>query len=94
MKFFFNRHSKSQNGSESNGHAAEELAQEPVADTQDEIAAVIAAAVHLYITEVREYENTVVTIQQVIKPYSPWSSKIYGLRQQPMRIPGFNTRIK
>jgi hypothetical protein len=94
MKFFFNKHSKQQNGAESNGHAAEELVQEPVVDKQDEIAAVIALAVHLYITEVREYENAVVTIQQVIKPYSPWSSKIYGLRQQPMRIPGLSTRIK
>jgi hypothetical protein len=95
MRFFFNKHSKSQNGSDSNGHATatEDVVQVPV-DTQDEIAAVIALAVNMYVTEMREYENTILTMQQVIKPYSPWNSKIYGLRQQPIRIPGLRSRIK
>lgn len=59
-----------------------------------EVAAVIAMALHLYTKQMQEYENTVVTIQQVIKPYSPWSSKIYGLRQQPLHIPGLRSRLR
>lgn len=59
-----------------------------------EVAAVIALALHLYTKRLQEYENTVVTIQQVIKPYSPWSSKIYGMRQQPLHIPGLRSRIR
>lgn len=59
-----------------------------------EVGAVIALALHLYTKRLQEYENTVVTIQQVIKPYSPWSSKIYGMRQQPLHIPGLRSRIR
>jgi hypothetical protein len=59
-----------------------------------EVAAVIAMALHLYTKRLQEYENTVITIQQVIKPYSPWSSKIYGMRQQPQHIPGLRSRIR
>jgi hypothetical protein len=91
MKFFFNKQHKPENGSIET--------KSPVADTaddsiQNEIVSVIAIAVHKYVNEVMEYENTVLTIQQVIKPYSPWSSKIYGLRQQPMYMPGHRTLIR
>lgn len=69
--------------------------QAPAADQTDaEIAAVIALAVNLYLKQVREYEQANITIQKAIKPYSPWSSKIYGLRQQPMFIPGLKSRLK
>lgn len=61
---------------------------------EKELAAVIALALHLYTSRLQEYENTVITIQQVIRPYSPWSSKIYGMRQQPLHIPGLRSRIR
>lgn len=61
---------------------------------EKELAAVIGMALHLYTSRLQEYENTVITIQQVIKPYSPWSSKIYGMRQQPLHIPGLRSRIR
>ena len=50
-----------------------------------EIFAAIAAAVHLYITqeEAHDVENTILTINKVARSYSPWSSKIYGLRVMP-----------
>lgn len=67
---------------------------ESAATANDEVAAVIALALHMYVKQMREYENAVVTIQKVIKPYSPWSSKIYGLRQQPIRIPNLKARIR
>lgn len=57
----------------------------------DERAAVIALALHLYTNRLQEYENTVITLQQVIRPYSPWSSKIYSMRQQPLHILGLRS---
>lgn len=45
-----------------------------------EINAAIAAAIHLYRSELHDYEDTVLTIKKVSRTYSPWSSKIYGLR--------------
>ncbi len=48
-----------------------------------EVNAAIALALHLYQTELHDYENTVLTIQKVSRTYSPWSSKIYTLRKTP-----------
>lgn len=48
-----------------------------------EVAAAISTALMLHFREVHDFESTVVTIKKVQKPYSPWSSKIYGLRQYP-----------
>jgi len=48
-----------------------------------EVNAAIAAAIHLYRSELHDYENTVLTINKVSRTYSPWSSKIYGLRNIP-----------
>lgn len=48
-----------------------------------ELNAAIALALHLYYQEIHDKEDTVLTINKVSKTYSPWSSKIYGLRQHP-----------
>jgi len=48
-----------------------------------EVNAAIALALHLYQSELHDYENTVLTIQKVSRNYSPWSSKIYTLRKTP-----------
>ncbi len=48
-----------------------------------EINAAIAAALYLYSQELHDQESTVLTINRVSRTYSPWSSKIYGLRQYP-----------
>ena len=45
-----------------------------------EVNAAIAAAIFLYRSELHDHENTVLTIKKVARTYSPWSSKIYGLR--------------
>ncbi len=50
------------------------------ADFTGEVNAAIAAAIHLYRSELHDHENTVLTIKKVARTYSPWSSKIYGLR--------------
>ena len=55
------------------------------ADNLAEVAAVISYALHLYQQDIHDYEQMILTIQKVVRPYSPWSSKIYGLRQIPRR---------
>ncbi|MCF0205372.1 MAG: OadG family protein [Muribaculaceae bacterium] len=52
-------------------------------DTGEEIAAIcMALNQHL---NAHDQENTVLTINKVKRAYSPWSSKIYTLRQTPQR---------
>ncbi|HQJ85906.1 MAG TPA: OadG family transporter subunit [Prolixibacteraceae bacterium] len=45
--------------------------------------AAIAMTLYLYSSELHDAENTVLTINKVSRTYSPWSSKIYGLRKLP-----------
>lgn len=52
-------------------------------DVTSEVAVAISTALHLYSNDAHDYENTVLTIKKVAKAYSPWSSKIYGLRKNP-----------
>jgi len=47
-----------------------------------EIAAAISAAIHMYLNEQHDHESAILTIKQVKKPYSPWSSKIYGTQNR------------
>lgn len=54
-------------------------------DTKDiavsgEINAAIAMALSLYFGEIHDDEATVLTIKRAPRPYSPWSSKIFSLR--------------
>ena len=56
----------------------------------EEIVAVIGLALNMHLQDVHDYEKTVLTMQKVMRPYSPWSSKIYGLRQIPFKIPRQN----
>lgn len=48
-----------------------------------EVTAAIAMALYLHSEEVHDVENTILTIKKIQRPYSPWSSKIYGLREFP-----------
>jgi len=50
--------------------------------TNDELA-VIAIALYKYSENLHDIEELTLTINKVSKIYSPWSSKIYGLRQIP-----------
>lgn len=54
----------------------------PAEPSQEEIAA-IGLAMQLYIKELQEHETLTLTIQQVSRIYSPWSSKIYGVTGWP-----------
>ncbi len=52
-------------------------------DPTSELGAAVALALYFYQNELHDYENTLLTIAKVGKTYSPWSSKIYGLRKSP-----------
>lgn len=41
--------------------------------------AVIATALYMYFNEMHDEESNVITIKQVRRRYSPWSSKLYGM---------------
>lgn len=52
-------------------------------DVEEEIAASIAVAIHMYQTDLHDKESFTITLKKVSRIYSPWSSKIYTLRQNP-----------
>lgn len=45
-----------------------------------EVNAAIGMGLLLYFNEQHEDESNVITIKRVVRNYSPWNSKIYGLR--------------
>jgi len=48
-----------------------------------ETLAAISLALHLYHEQLQGLEDAVITFKNAAKTYSPWSSKIYGLRKTP-----------
>ncbi len=50
-----------------------------------DINAAIAMSLHLHFAELHDIESTTLTIKKVQRTYSPWSSKLYGLRQIPLK---------
>lgn len=67
--------------SEEKDHAKPE--KDEVFQVSGEVNAAIAMTLYFYTTELHDAENTVLTINKVSRTYSPWSSKIYGLRKFP-----------
>jgi Na+-transporting methylmalonyl-CoA/oxaloacetate decarboxylase gamma subunit len=53
------------------------------ADVQAEVGAAIAMAIHMYASQQHDLDSLTLTIESVSRRYSPWSSKIYTLRQLP-----------
>ncbi len=49
----------------------------------DENLVAVGLAIHLYIKEIQEHEDLILTIKKVSRTYSPWSSKIYGIGGWP-----------
>ena len=45
----------------------------------------IAMGIHMYLNELHDDESNIITIKNAQKQYSPWSSKIYGVQNQPVR---------
>jgi Na+-transporting methylmalonyl-CoA/oxaloacetate decarboxylase gamma subunit len=55
------------------------------APVSGEVYAAIAMALQMHDDDAHDYEDTIITIKRVEKRYSPWSSKLYGLRETPRR---------
>ena len=49
-----------------------------------EIVAAIALALQTHLFELHDEERTIVTIKRISRPYSPWSSKLYGMTPSPI----------
>lgn len=56
-----------------------------ISQESGEVFAAIATAIYEFTEDVHDVENTVLTIRKVTRSYSPWSSKIYGLRDTPKK---------
>lgn len=61
----------------------QEAIEKNVGTESAEIYAAISMALHEYQTDIHDVENTILTINKVKRNYSPWSSKIYNLRNLP-----------
>ena len=59
-------------------HAGKELADDSLMLT-GEMNAAISMALFLYFNEIHDDESNVITIKEVKRRYSPWSSKLYGM---------------
>lgn len=53
---------------------------ECVDDISGDVNAAMSAALYLYFNEMHDDESNVITIKKVSRTYSPWSSRIYGMR--------------
>lgn len=58
---------------------------EKLTDASGEVYAAIAMALHEEQNQVHDFEDTVLTIERIKRSYSPWSSKIYTLRETPRK---------
>lgn len=54
-------------------------------EVSGEVYAAIATALYEFGEDTHDIENTVLTIHKVTRNYSPWSSKIYNLREVPRK---------
>ncbi|MDD2474461.1 MAG: OadG family transporter subunit [Dysgonamonadaceae bacterium] len=61
------------------------ISQDKDHELSGEILAAISAAIYEIDQDVHDIESTILTIDEVKRNYSPWSSKIYGLRQLPKK---------
>ncbi len=62
-----------------NGNGKEDKEAEKKVVLSGEVNAAIGAAIHMYVNESHDEENTILTIDKVSRRYSPWSSKIYSV---------------
>lgn len=65
--------------------AAIALAMQKQSVVDPKIVAAIFTALYPYISiGVHDYQTPVLTIKRIDRPYTPWSSKIYQIRQTPV----------
>jgi Na+-transporting methylmalonyl-CoA/oxaloacetate decarboxylase gamma subunit len=62
-----------------------EAKEKKLGEAPGEVIAAISLAMHEMQNDVHDVEDTVLTITRVKRSYSPWSSKIYTLRELPKK---------
>ena len=62
---------------------SQEIVKHHKGEISGEVNAAIALSIFMYRNDVHDFENTVLTVKKVTRPYSPWSSKIHTLRRIP-----------
>jgi hypothetical protein len=62
-----------------------EAKEKKLGEAPGEVIAAISMAMHEMQNDVHDVEDTVLTITRVKRTYSPWSSKIYTLRELPKK---------
>ena len=50
-----------------------------------DINAAISMALYLYFEQVHDEESGILTVKRISRPYSPWSSKIYGIMNNQLK---------
>ncbi len=63
----------------------QEAKEKRLGEAPGEIFAAISLAMHEMQSDVHDVEDTVLTITRIKRSYSPWSSKIYTLRETPFK---------
>jgi len=61
----------------------QEAKEKQLGQVPGEVFAAISMAMHEFQSDVHDVEDTILTITRVKRSYSPWSSKIYTLRETP-----------
>ena len=64
--------------------SVEEAKEKKLGEAPGEVFAAISLALHEH-NDMHDVEDTVLTITRVKRSYSPWSSKIYTLRETPKK---------
>ena len=92
MKFFFSKNEDGQEVEEEILMVQETLDVRSVHIQQQEIASVIGLALGMYMNEIEEEEKQMHSYQKIVRSFSPWSSKIHGMRQQPIYMPNLKRK--
>lgn len=87
MKFFFSKNENGQEIEEEILMVNETLDVPSVHTQQQEIISVIGLALTMYLNEIDEEEKMMNSLHKMMRSFSPWSSKVHGMRQQPIYMP-------
>ncbi|MDD3807835.1 MAG: OadG family transporter subunit [Candidatus Marinimicrobia bacterium] len=85
LKHFFEYRHKKKILAEQKGQSKDEMKIKE-GKIPDETAMAIMMALYLVQRQSMEEERAKLTFERLVKPYSPWSSKIYGLRRPVVEI--------
>jgi hypothetical protein len=87
MKFYFSKNENGEQVEEEIVMVQETLDVRSVHIQQREIASIIALALSMYMNDVQEEGKVLNGFQKLMKSFSPWSSKVHAMRQQPWYTP-------